>query len=75
MRFARFVHGITAAYGLVSLAPLYFMIERIEVCLPPAGGHPLFTWQSDYYRYPVAFAGGSDFGNDVHRRLYTYGQL
>ena len=40
MKFARIVFGIAAAYGFVSLVPLYFMIEKVGRDAPPAITHP-----------------------------------
>ncbi|HZD95993.1 MAG TPA: hypothetical protein VE133_17155 [Candidatus Sulfotelmatobacter sp.] len=44
MKFARVVYGIAAAYGIVSLLPLYFMFERVGRDAPPAITHPEFYY-------------------------------
>jgi len=44
MRFARVVYGIAAAYGVITLLPLYFLIERIGRDAPPPITHPEFYY-------------------------------
>jgi len=44
MKFARTVYGIAAAYGFVSLAPLYFLMGRIGQAAPPPITHPEFYY-------------------------------
>jgi hypothetical protein len=44
MKFARIVFGIAAAYGIISLPPLYFLLERIGREAPPAITHPEFYY-------------------------------
>lgn len=42
--FARRVYGIAAIYGLIVLAPQYFMERRIAVSSPPAITHPEYFY-------------------------------
>jgi hypothetical protein len=44
MKFTRIVYGLAAAYGFVSLLPLYFMIEKVGHDAPPAITHPEFYY-------------------------------
>ena len=44
MRFARTVFLIAGIYGLVAVAPLYFLEKRIEREFPPAISHPDFYY-------------------------------
>ena len=44
MKFARIVFGIAAVYGLITLPPLYFMIERLEREVPPVLTHREFYY-------------------------------
>jgi hypothetical protein len=44
MKFARIVFGIAAAYGFVTLVPLYFLIEKLGRDVPPAITHPEFYY-------------------------------
>ncbi|MGA8074693.1 MAG: hypothetical protein WB995_14540 [Candidatus Acidiferrales bacterium] len=44
MKFARVVFGVAAAYGIISLLPLYFLLERIGREAPPAVTHPEFYY-------------------------------
>lgn len=44
MKFARFVYGIAAAYGIVSLVPLYFLLDRVGRDAPPPVTHPEFYY-------------------------------
>ena len=46
MKFTRIVYGLAAAYGFVSLLPLYFLIEKLGNDAPPAITHAEF-----YYRF------------------------
>jgi hypothetical protein len=39
MKFTRIVYGIAAAYGCISLLPLYFLIGRVGHDAPPPN-HP-----------------------------------
>jgi hypothetical protein len=40
MKFARLVYGIAAAYGFISLIPLYFLIDKVGRDAPPPVSHP-----------------------------------
>ena len=42
MKFARIVYGIAAAYGFVSLIPLYFLLDKVGRDAPPPVTHPEF---------------------------------
>ena len=44
MKFARWVFYIAGAYGLISVAPLYFMEQTINRQNPPAITHPMFFY-------------------------------
>jgi len=44
MKFARIVYGIAAAYGFVSLVPLYFLLDKVSHDAPPAVTHPEFYY-------------------------------
>ena len=44
MKFARWVFYIAGAYGLISVAPLYFMEQTISRQNPPAITHPMFFY-------------------------------
>jgi hypothetical protein len=44
LKFARIIYGIAAAYGFISLVPLYFMLERVGRHAPPAITHPEFYY-------------------------------
>lgn len=54
MRFSRWVFNIAGIYGVISVAPLYFMEQAIDRQDPPPITHPMFfygfvgvtlTWQ------------------------------
>jgi energy-converting hydrogenase Eha subunit C len=42
MKFARIVYWIAAAYGFVSLVPLYFLLDKVGRDAPPPITHPEF---------------------------------
>jgi hypothetical protein len=44
MKFARWVFYIAAAYGVITVAPLYFMENMISRQSPPAITHPMFFY-------------------------------
>ena len=44
MKFARWVFNIAGTYGVISVAPLYFMERTINQQNPPAITHPLFFY-------------------------------
>ena len=44
MKFARIVYGIAGAYGIMSLTPLYFLLDRVGHDAPPAVTHPEFYY-------------------------------
>jgi hypothetical protein len=44
MKFARIVYGIAAAYGFVSVVPLYFLLDKIGHDAPPPVTHPEFYY-------------------------------
>ena len=44
MKFTRIAYGLAAAYGFVSLLPLYFLIEKLGNDAPPAITHPEFYY-------------------------------
>src|SRR5689334_14156288 len=44
MKFARIVYGVAAAYGFISLLPLYFLFEKVGRDAPPAITHPEFYY-------------------------------
>jgi hypothetical protein len=44
MRFTRIVYWIAAAYGFVSLVPLYFLLEKVGRDAPPPITHPEFYY-------------------------------
>lgn len=44
MKLTRIVYGLAAAYGFVSLLPLYFMIEKVGRDAPPVITHPEFYY-------------------------------
>jgi hypothetical protein len=44
MRFASWVFGIAGAYGVISVAPLYFMEQTIGRQDPPPITHPMFFY-------------------------------
>jgi hypothetical protein len=44
MKFARWVFYIAGVYGVISIAPLYFMERAINQQNPPAITHPMFFY-------------------------------
>jgi hypothetical protein len=44
MKFTRAVYGIAAAYGIISLPPLYFLLDKVGRDAPPAVTHPEFYY-------------------------------
>lgn len=44
MKFARWVFNIAAVYGVISVAPLYFMERTINQQNPPPITHPMFFY-------------------------------
>jgi hypothetical protein len=44
MKFARIVYGTAAAYGFISLLPLYFLLEKVGRDAPPPITHPEFYY-------------------------------
>lgn len=44
MKFAKMVFWIAGAYGIVALAPLYFLFETLGLQYPPAITHPQFYY-------------------------------
>jgi hypothetical protein len=44
MRFARWVFAICGIYGIIALAPLYFMEARLGTDYPPPITHPEFYY-------------------------------
>lgn len=44
MRFARVVYGMAAAYGFLSLLPLYFLLGKLGQTAPPPVTHPEFYY-------------------------------
>jgi hypothetical protein len=44
MKFARIVYWIAAAYGFVSLVPLYFLLDKVGRDAPPAVTYPEFYY-------------------------------
>ena len=44
MKFARIVYWIAAAYGFVSLLPLYFLLDKVGRDAPSAVTHPEFYY-------------------------------
>lgn len=44
MRFARWVFAICGIYGIIALAPLYFMETRLGTDYPPPITHPEFFY-------------------------------
>ena len=44
MKFAQWVFGIAAAYGVITVAPLYFMEQAIGRQDPPPITHPMFFY-------------------------------
>jgi hypothetical protein len=44
MKFTRIVYGIAAAYGLLVLPPLYFLVDPIGREAPPPIAHPEFFY-------------------------------
>src|SRR5436305_9819884 len=44
MKFARTVYWIAAAYGFLSLLPLYFLLDKIGRDAPPPVTHPEFYY-------------------------------
>jgi hypothetical protein len=44
MKFARWVFNIAGAYGVVTIAPLYFMEQTINGQDPPPITHPMFFY-------------------------------
>lgn len=44
MKFARIVFGVAAAYGLLTLLPLYFLLGMIGRDAPPVVTHPEFYY-------------------------------
>jgi hypothetical protein len=44
MKFARIVFGIAAAYGLIVLTPMYFLVGAVGRSAPPPVTHPEFYY-------------------------------
>ena len=44
MRFARWIFAIAGVYGVISIAPLYFMEQAISRQDPPPITHPMFFY-------------------------------
>jgi hypothetical protein len=44
MRFVRIVYGVAAAYGFISLVPLYFLLDKVGRDAPPPVTHPEFYY-------------------------------
>jgi hypothetical protein len=44
MRFARIAYAVAAAYGILALTPLYFLVGRIGLDAPPPVTHPEFYY-------------------------------
>jgi len=44
VKFARIVYGLAAAYGFISLLPLYFLLEKVGRDAPPPITHPEFYY-------------------------------
>ena len=44
MRFARWVFGIAGVYGVLAIAPLYFLEQTISHQDPPPITHPMFFY-------------------------------
>lgn len=44
MRFARIVYSIAAAYGFISLLPLFFLLGKVGRDAPPPVTHPEFCY-------------------------------
>ncbi len=44
MRFSRWVFNIAGAYGVITVAPLYFMEQTIDRQDPPPITHPMFFY-------------------------------
>lgn len=44
MKFARIVFNVAAAWGVILLAPLYFLFDRIGIDDPPPITHPGFFY-------------------------------
>jgi len=44
MRFSRWVFGIAGVYGVITIAPLYFMEQTIGRQDPPPVSHPMFFY-------------------------------
>jgi len=44
MKFARWVFNLAGAYGVISIAPLYFMEQAINRQNPPSITHPMFFY-------------------------------
>ena len=44
MKFARIVFNVAAAWGVILLAPLYFLFDRIDIDDPPPITHPGFFY-------------------------------
>jgi hypothetical protein len=44
MTFARIVYGVAAAYGFLSLLPLYFLLDKVGHDAPPPVTHPEFYY-------------------------------
>lgn len=44
MKFTRIVYGSAAAYGFISLLPLYFLLEKVGREAPPPITHPEFYY-------------------------------
>ena len=44
MKFARWVFNIASVYGVISVAPLYFMERTINQQNPPSITHPMFFY-------------------------------
>ena len=44
MKFARIVFGLAAVYGILSLLPLYFLLDKVGRDAPPPVTHPEFYY-------------------------------
>jgi len=44
MKFARIVYGVAAAYGLLSMLPLYVLLGKVGHDAPPPVTHPEFYY-------------------------------
>ena len=72
MKFARTVYWIAAAYGFVSLVPLYLLLDMVGRDAPPPITHPKFyygflgvtlLWQADPELWPGLRRSCSDLSN------------